>query len=46
MDLWSNLITGTFALGGALLGFLGSWFAATRAAKVTSAQSGDLPGNG
>ncbi len=37
-DLWSNLITGTFALGGALLGFLGSWFAAIRAAKVTREQ--------
>lgn len=37
-ELWSNLITGTFALGGALLGFVGSWFAAARAAKVTREQ--------
>ncbi len=39
MDLWSNLLTGTFALGGALLGFLGSLFAATRAAKVAREQT-------
>ena len=32
------VITGFFALGGAFLGFLGSWFAATRAAKVTREQ--------
>lgn len=38
MDLWSNLLTGTFALGGAFLGFLGSWFAATRAAEATREQ--------
>lgn len=32
------VITGVFALGGALLGFLGSWLAATSAAKATRKQ--------
>lgn len=32
------VITGFFALGGAFLGFLGSWFAATRAAQATREQ--------
>lgn len=39
MDLWSNLLTGIFALGGAALGFLGSWLAATKAAEAAKRQT-------
>lgn len=39
MDLWSNLLTGIFALGGAALGFLGSWLAATKTAEAASKQT-------
>jgi len=38
-DLWSNLMTGTFALGGALLGFLGSWLTATKASEAAKRQT-------
>lgn len=38
-DLWSNVATGAFTLGGTLFGALGSWLAATKASEAARKQA-------